>query len=114
MNIKMKSHNSVTIDGRTFSGRNVVINKNRVIVDGVEQSGELIGPVSITIDGDVESIDGSFTDVTVTGSAGQVKTMSGDVRCGDISGSVSTMSGDITAKEVRGSASSMSGDVRCR
>lgn len=114
INTVLKSSGRITIDGRDFVGRSVVINGDEVIIDGVKQDGSLIGPVSITVHGDVESIDGPSSDVTVSGSAGQVKTMSGDVRCGDVSGSVSTMSGDVTCGAIGGSVSTMSGDIRGR
>lgn len=112
MKINSRTGSSVTIDGKTFHGNSIFITgKGKVVVDGVEQDGDLVGPVSVTVNGDAESIDGSFTDVTVTGSAGSVKTMAGDVKCGDVRGNVHTMSGDITCGKVGGSVTTMSGDV---
>ena len=64
MNFKMKGNGSINIDGRSFSGRSVVIKNGKVTVDGVLQDGDLTGPVSITVQGDVETIDGEFADVT--------------------------------------------------
>lgn len=106
-----KGKGSVTIDGRSFSGRSISIDGDVVIVDGVVQQGSLVGPVSITIAGDVERLETTSGTVDVSGSCGQVKTMSGDVRCGDVRGDVGTMSGDVTCGSIAGSVKTMSGDI---
>lgn len=112
MNVKMKSHNGrINIDGRDFVGRSVVINGDKVIVDGVEQDGSLVGPVNVTVHGDAEVIESSTGSITVDGRCHSAKTASGDIYCGDVSGSVSSMSGDVTCGRVGGSVSTMSGDV---
>lgn len=112
MKINLKSNGSVvTIDGRSFTGRSVTIVNNKVVVDGVEQDGQLVGPVSVTVNGDADVVDNPTGTVTVTGAVGTIKTMSGDVHCKDVSGSVSTMSGDVTCGSIGGSASTMSGDI---
>lgn len=99
MNINLKgSRTQVTIGGRTFTGRSVSIVNGKVIVDGKEQDGQLVGPVSVTVNGDVDVVDNPSGTVTVTGVVGTVKTMSGDVTCGTIGGSASTMSGDINRR----------------
>lgn len=113
MNIRM-SGSSVTIDGKTFSGRSVSIVGNKVVVDGVEQPGELVGPVSVTVNGNAESVESGSGRIEVAGSAGRVKTMSGDVHCGDVTGDVGTMSGDVTCGSIGGSVKTMSGDIRHR
>ncbi len=111
MKLNFKSKGSVTIDGRNFVGRSVVINGNKVIVDGVEQGGELIGDISVTITGDVSSFELGAGTVEIHGAVGSVNTMSGDVTCGNVSGSVDTMSGDVMCGDIAGNASTMSGDI---
>lgn len=108
----LKASSSITIDGRTFQGDCVTINGDQVFVDGVLQDGKLVGPISITITGDVDRLDCATGTVTVSGSAGDVKTMSGNVECGAVKGSVTTMSGDVTCGDVTGNVKSMSGDIR--
>lgn len=110
----LKAGASVNIDGKSFSGRSVQIINDRVIIDGVEQDGSLVGPVSVTVHGDVERLETVSGNVEVSGSCGHVKTMSGDVRCGNVSGDVGTMSGDVTCGPIAGSVKSMSGDIRTR
>jgi DUF4097 and DUF4098 domain-containing protein YvlB len=102
---------SVTIDGRTFTGRSISINGDKVVIDGVEQAGTLVGPISVTVNGNAESVETGSGKVEITGTAGRVKTMSGDVRCGDVHGDVGTMSGDVTCSTISGSVKTMSGDI---
>ena len=104
---------SVDIDGRTFTGSNISIDNDRVIIDGVEQEGQFAGTVSITVNGDVGSISTGFGDIKAQ-SVGKVSTGSGDVECGDVSGSVTTGSGDIKCGRISGSASTMSGNIISR
>jgi hypothetical protein len=108
----LKASSSITIDGRTFQGDCVTINGDQVFVDGVLQDGKLVGPISITITGDVDRLDCATGNVDVHGTVGDVKTMSGDVDCGAVSGGVTTMSGDVTCGDVAGNVKSMSGDIR--
>lgn len=102
---------SVTIDGRTFTGRSISINGDKVVIGGAEQSGSLVGPISVTVNGNDESVETGSGKVEITGAAGRVKTMSGDVRCGDVRGDVGTMSGDVTCGAITGSVKTMSGDI---
>lgn len=106
-----KRTSSVTIDGRSFQGRDVIINGDKVTVDGVEQEGNLIGDVNIEVHGDVEHLENDCGKV-VARNVKRINTMSGDIECGDVEGSVETMSGDIRCGTVGGSVSTMSGDVR--
>lgn len=111
-NINMKGSGRVVIDGRDFTGNNITIRGNKVVVDGVEQSGELVGDIKIDVHGDVVSLNAGSGDVTISGSCGPISTMSGDVHCGDVTGNIKTMSGDVTCGAVRGSVGTMSGDIR--
>ncbi|AUR89145.1 hypothetical protein NVP1121O_117 [Vibrio phage 1.121.O._10N.286.46.C4] len=111
MNITMKSSKGVvTIDGKSFSGKNVVISGDKVVIDGVTQEGSLVGDVTVTVTGDVETLSTQSGNVNAD-KVGSVKTASGDVTCGDVSTSVSTMSGDVRCKSIFGSVKTMSGDI---
>ncbi len=113
--MKIKTGGStVTIDGRTFSGSSISIVNDRVIVDGVEQQGALVGPISVTVNGNADSVETTSGSVEVSGNVGRIKTMSGDVECGDVTGDVGTMSGDVTCGSIAGNVKSMSGDIRHR
>lgn len=109
----LKSGSSINIDGRSFSGLSVTINGDQVFVDGVLQDGKLVGPISITITGDVQSLECQSGTVEVIGSAGKVTTMSGSVSVGvAVTGDVETMSGSVTCGDVGGSVETMSGSIR--
>ena len=103
---------TVSNNGREFSGRNISIVGDRVVIDGVEQGKSLVGPISVVVNGNAESVETSSGSVEVAGSAGRVKTMSGNVHCADVSGNASTMSGDINCRSIAGNAKTMSGDIR--
>ena len=110
MNITMK-YGNVIIDGKSFSGRNISINGNKVVIDGATQDGDLVGDISVVVNGDIEKLELSSGTVSC-GVAGSVKTQSGSVKCsGSIGGSVQTMSGSVSAGLIHGSVSTMSGSI---
>ncbi|MEN8258197.1 MAG: hypothetical protein ABFS09_10095 [Thermodesulfobacteriota bacterium] len=111
MKIRMKN-GSVDIDGRSFSGSSISINNNgKVIVDGIEQDGQLVGNITVTVNGDAESIHNGSGDVYAK-TVGNITTEDGDVTVeGDVSGSITTNSGDVRCNSVAGSVNSESGDI---
>ena len=111
MRLNMRSSNKVTIDGRAFTGNNVQINsQGTVIVDGVEQKGNLVGVINVTVEGDVEKLENTSGNVKAN-QVGAIRTVSGDVECGDASGDVTTVSGDVVCSSISGSVKTVSGDV---
>lgn len=102
---------SVTVNGVTHIARQVTIVDGKVYVDGVESDNALQGPITVTVNGNAESVEVAHGSVTATGNIGYAKTMSGNVRCSDITGNAKTMSGDIICQTIGGSASTMSGDI---
>lgn len=86
---------SVTINGKTFTGRTISVTGDRIVIDGIECGDCLVGPINVVVNGNAESVETTSGKVDITGSVGRVKTMSGDVHCADVSGDVGTMSGDI-------------------
>jgi len=113
MNINMSGSGRVVIDGKEFTGNNIQIRNNKVIVDGKTQDGELVGDVNVTVHGDVELLENGAGDVTAH-NVHELSTGSGDVKCGDVSGSIKTGSGDVVCGKVSGSIRTGSGDVSHR
>lgn len=105
---------SITIDGRSFSGRNISISGNKVIIDGVVQGGELVGDVNVVVNGDVDAVENTNGKVEVTGSVGQVKTTNGDIRCGDVKGDVTTSNGTVQCGVVHGQVRTTNGNISHR
>lgn len=114
--IRVKSGPTCTVNGVEVSGQNITIEGNQVFVDGKPVEVEQQKQITITINGDCDSVETTSGDVTVSGVAGSVKTMSGDVDVvgsSGIKGSVKTMSGDVSANgTIGGNVSTMSGDIR--
>lgn len=107
----------IQINDKTYCGKNLVINNNQVIIDGVIQEEVPLEykVINIQINGNVGDIQTEVGDVTVSGSvSGNIKTASGDIECGDVQGNAKSMSGDIKCGVVHGDVSTMSGDIRHR
>jgi DUF4097 and DUF4098 domain-containing protein YvlB len=106
------SGGKVVIDGREFRGNNVSIDFNgNVVVDGITQDGQLVGPVSVVVHGDVESIENSNGSVSCN-NAGRVQTTNGKVTVtGSINGDVKTTNGDVSAASIMGKVSTVNGDI---
>jgi hypothetical protein len=122
---------SIKINGTTYSGNNIqVVQNGVVIIDGrTIKIDEKI--INITVEGNINMLDASISNsIHVTGSVSSIKTSSGDVEVhGNVSGGVSTVSGgvtcydvglnvettsgDVSAKDVKGNISTTSGDVSC-
>lgn len=107
---------TVTVNGKTFTGKSVSIDAGGVvIVDGVQQGGgALVGPVTVTVQGDAERVETAAGDITVHGSAGSIHSAAGDVTAGPVGGNIQTMSGDVDCGPVQGNVSTMSGDIKRR
>ena len=105
---------TITINGLTVSGRSVVINNNKVIVDGEEVSSGDSKKLDIVITGNVDNLQVDSGTVKVDGNVSQVATQSGSVTIGgDVRGSVSSMSGSVSVDgKVGGSVTTMSGSIR--
>lgn len=110
MNLNMNG-GRVVIDGREFKGNNIKINGNKVIVDGVTQDGELVGDISVTVHGDVDTIENSNGTVSCN-NAGSIQTTNGKVKVsGSVSGDVKTTNGNVHASSILGKVSTVNGDI---
>lgn len=106
---------SVTINGVTYAGSNVEIDSlNNVWIDGEKVSGvDNDMPITITIEGNVESVSTVRGSIHVTGDVENVASTTGDI---DITGNVehaSATSGDITADTII-DAHTTTGDINVR
>lgn len=109
MNVNMNG-NRIVIDGLEFKGSNVSIVNGKVTVDGITQDGDLTGPISVTIHGDVNSLENHAGNVTAQ-NVGEISTGSGDIKCGNVGGTIRTGSGDVECGSVGGNIRTGSGDV---
>lgn len=120
----------ITINGTTITASgNISVINGRITVNGVDVTPgdakqitiEVKGDVAslqvdhchtVTVGGNVTTLNSTAGDVRVENSVQSVKTVSGDVECGDVGGSVSTTSGDVSCGKVSGDVRSVSGDIK--
>lgn len=105
---------TISVNGKTYTGRNVSMVGNKVFIDGkeadVDQESKVI---NIVVTGDIDSLKVEHCKtISIKGDVGSLSSVSGDVECGDVTGSVSTVSGDVrVAGQVAGGVSTVSGDI---
>lgn len=101
----------ITINGQTYSGNNLTIINNRVIIDGKDQTPDA-KEITISVTGDVNDVSVDYCkEINVVGNVGKLKTTSGDVYCSDVTGGITTTSGDVECQDVTGDVSTTSGDI---
>ena len=109
----MSGNGSVVIDGVCYSGNTISINNGRVVIDGAQQDQNLVGPISVEVNGDIERLNTSSGNIKAK-RVGSINTTSGDIECTDVTGNIKTVSGDIECASVFGGISTISGDIRHR
>lgn len=105
----------IVINKNKYSGNNISIRNNRVIVDGNDVTPET-KEIIINVEGNLENLDVEYANkITITGDVGEVRTSSGDIEVsGVIKGNISTSSGDVECDgDVGGHINTSSGDVKC-
>lgn len=104
---------TVQINGVTYSGNNISINADKVVVDGETKIELKEKNITINILSAVEELQANCKSIVAwSGSSiGSIRTVSGDVSCGDVSGSINTISGDVKCKKINGSVNTISGDI---
>ncbi len=124
---------SVTINGITYSGNNVVVVNGKVIIDGREAKMDVIkSNITINIEGNIEKLEADYCEKiivkgdvnTLHSTSGNidiqgnvtntVNTISGDIECNDVGGNVNSTSGDINCHDIKGSVKTLSGDIKHR
>lgn len=109
---KINNMANITINGKNYSGNNVVVINGEVIIDGNEVTPDS-KEISIQISGDINDLKvDSCRHLFMVGNVKNIKTVSGDVNVtGNVSGNISTTSGDVNCNNVDGEISTISGDV---
>lgn len=82
-----RNKSNIIINGKSYSGNNIIVNNSSVIIDGEIQESGLSGIVSIKVEGDLTSLSCNAP-TTVNGNVkGDVK-VNGSLKCGNVSGNV--------------------------
>ena len=104
---------SITINGVTYSGSNIIINNNVIKIDGKDVTPKDTVQINILVEGNINQLNvDSCTYVDIEGDVGIVETVSGDINCGNVSGNVKTVSGDVRCGNIGGNVKTVSGDVK--
>lgn len=106
----------IKINGKTYFGNNIQISNNRVIIDGLDVSGDHKDSkeISIQVEGNIENLSVDYAkSILVNGNVNSLKSGSGDVDCKDVTGDIKTGSGDIECGNVGGGIETGSGNVKC-
>lgn len=109
--------NKITINGKTYRAKgNISIINDRILVDGQPiDAAELEDKtINVTIEGKSVKVDNiqDVNSVTITGDVETVNSVNGDVRVtGTVKGNVVNMNGDIRAETIEGSATNVNGDI---
>lgn len=105
----------ITINGNKYSGSNVVVLNNKVIIDGKDVTPDSKN-IEIKIDGDINELKvDNCNNIEVNGNVNNIKTQNGDVEInGNINGSITSMNGDIDCHNIGGSVSTVNGNVKHR
>src|SRR5574344_1515094 len=101
----------VIINGIEVEGNGINITEGKIFVDGVEYPSQLGYNLSITVQGDVHSIETGAGDVQCENVTGDIKSGAGDVQCMDVGGNVTTGVGNVYASRIAGNVSSGLGDI---
>jgi hypothetical protein len=106
---------TITINGNTYSGNNIVVTKGKVIINGKDVTPDS-KEININVEGNIEELKVDTCDsIIINGDVSNITTQSGDVEIsGNVTGSIQTMSGDVDCGTVGGSISTMSGDIKHR
>ena len=105
----------ISINGRSFSGKNIQVTNGKVFIDGVLQGEDIQDKViNIVVEGnpDLVTVD-SCNEFIVHGNVGKVKSATGDVEInGNVEGNVESSTGDISIwGTVGGDVETSTGDI---
>ena len=108
----------ISINGKSmfFSGGNIVVNGDRVIIDGKEIDMGEQKTINITVEGNAGDISGDFEEIKVRGVVQSVLNKNGSIVIeGDVHGNVENKNGNISIMgSVFGDAETKNGNIRHR
>jgi len=108
------SINGVKISGDLVAGSSIQICNGKVTINGKDVTPDSKN-INISIEGDVDTLDVDCCNtVNIKGNVKSVHTTSGDIECGKVYGDVKTVSGDVICGQVGGAIRTVSGDITHR
>lgn len=116
LNFSGRKNGTIVINGTTYSGNNIQISNDKVVIDGQVMSGHSgERTLNIVVEGSVETLSTVSGDIQVNGPVGDsITSVSGDINiAGNVIGDIKSTSGDVTIHgSHEGPIKTVSGDVR--
>lgn len=111
-----KSKSTIQINGVSYSGNNITVESDKIIIDGktIILASELpsLKPI-INISGNVESVSTTSGEITVVQNANNVSSTNGNIRIhGNVSHTVKSTNGNISANKILGAVSTVNGNIK--
>lgn len=104
----------ITINGKKYSGNNISINNNKVVIDG-KTINENSKEIYIYVDGNIESLSSDIvSQLIVDGDVNTLTTTNGDcVVLGDVTNNIKTTNGTVKISgSVGGNVKTTNGNVK--
>lgn len=111
----MKKISDCFVNEKHYPAKNIrIVSNGTVIVDG-NIVDSVVGPVSVNITGDCDSIMNTSGNMVINGNVSRdIDTISGNIICESVGRDVDTVGGEIEIKgKVCGDVESLSGDITC-
>ena len=126
--IKTSNNSIITLNGVTYTGDNIIITNDKVIIDGIDYTPEKCLQIDLTITGNVENMDINYCkNIFVQGNVdtlhntsgniqcndvNTLKSTSGDILCNNVSGDIKTVSGNVKSNSISGNVKTLSGNIK--
>lgn len=113
LQINRINSSNITINGKSYTGKNITSKDDIVYVDGKETEKYNNASINIEIHGEVGSVDVGIGDVKITGDVKEsIKTSQGDIECGSVGGNVISSMGNINVVgNIMGSTKTSMGNI---
>lgn len=103
----------ININGKVYSGNNVSVVNNKVIIDGKRVDDENSKEIKISVEGNIQSLDVEYCDeIKITGECESVVSKNGNIQVkGNVKGDVTSKNGNIICRDVEGSVETKNGNI---
>lgn len=103
---------SIEINGVKYSGQNITVRNNKIVIDGVDQTPDS-KEITVIVEGDIDSIQNDKGKIEVKGYVRFVDSVNGDVHVhGGVDAGVKTINGNVTCGFVNGPVSTVNGNIK--
>ena len=103
----------IIINGKSYSGSNLTISNNKVIIDGVVVGDDDSKIINIKVEGNINSlIVDNCNKLEIVGDCHNVSSKNGNISIkGNVENNVENKNGNIVAKNIAGNATTKNGNI---